>query len=130
MNGVGRQGKYIDDQPLLRHQTAIMAPSNEITSSATFHTHIKKASNALNTPPVATPPRSTTPPPATEKRKSERKSNEENVARGERTTGAELVDPNALSKALMKEFEDAGRHRDVTPGGSPSRKRQRVYGDR
>jgi cell division cycle 20-like protein 1 (cofactor of APC complex) len=40
------------------------------------------------------------------------------------------IDPNVLSKALLKEFEDAGRHRDITPGGSPSRKRQRVYGDR
>ncbi|KAG0646900.1 Fizzy-related [Hyphodiscus hymeniophilus] len=77
-------------------------------------------------PLVATPPRSTT-PPAAEKRKSERKSNEEN-ARNERSSAA--VDPNALSKAIMDQFED-GRNRDVTPGGSPSRKRPRLlYGDR
>ena len=43
--------------------------------------------------------------------------------------GSEAVDANALSQAL-KEFEDAGRARERTPGGSPSRKRQRVYGDR
>jgi cell division cycle 20-like protein 1 (cofactor of APC complex) len=46
------------------------------------------------------------------------------------TPGADAIDPNALSKALLKEFEDAGRARDITPGGSPSRKRQRVYCDR
>jgi len=43
--------------------------------------------------------------------------------------GNDAIDPNALSKALLKEFEDVGR-RESTPGGSPSRKRQRVYGDR
>jgi cell division cycle 20-like protein 1, cofactor of APC complex len=42
---------------------------------------------------------------------------------------AEPVDPDALSRAL-REFEQAGRQRERTPGGSPSRKRQRVYGDR
>jgi hypothetical protein len=40
------------------------------------------------------------------------------------------VDPNALSKALMREFGDSGRSSDITPGGSPSRKRQRIYADR
>lgn len=39
------------------------------------------------------------------------------------------MDPTALSKAL-KDMEDAGRVRERTPGASPSRKRQRVYGDR
>ena len=43
--------------------------------------------------------------------------------------GSEPVDANALSKAL-KDFEDARRTRDRTPGASPSRKRQRIYGDR
>ncbi|KAI9370722.1 WD40-repeat-containing domain protein [Aspergillus egyptiacus] len=42
---------------------------------------------------------------------------------------SEPIDPNALTKAL-REFEDAGRARERTPGTSPSRKRQRVYGDR
>lgn len=39
------------------------------------------------------------------------------------------MDPTALSKAL-KGMEDAARVRERTPGASPSRKRQRVYGDR
>lgn len=43
--------------------------------------------------------------------------------------GPESVDPDALTKAL-KEYEEAGRRRERTPGTSPSRKRQRVYGDR
>jgi cell division cycle 20-like protein 1 (cofactor of APC complex) len=98
---------------------------NEMYSSATSHTHIRMTAHALNTPPVGTPPRSATPPPQAEKRKSDRKTTEEGVR-----SGADAIDPNALNKALMKEFDDAGRHRDITPGGSPSRKRQRLYGDR
>jgi cell division cycle 20-like protein 1, cofactor of APC complex len=98
---------------------------NEMYSSAASHTHIRMTAHALNTPPVGTPPRSATPPPQAEKRKSDRKTTEEGVR-----SGADAIDPNALNKALMKEFDDAGRHRDITPGGSPSRKRQRLYGDR
>ena len=109
-----------------------MGASEELFSSGLSRAHIAKVANTLNMPPVATPPRSTTPPPAGEKRKSDRKAVEENARhnRASGTPSADAIDPNALSKALMKEFEDAGRPRDVTPGGSPSRKRQRVYGDR
>lgn len=110
-----------------------MGASEEVYGSAISHAHIAKNANALNTPPVATPPRSATPPPAGEKRKSERKAAEENMSRSNRAIpNADAIDPNRLSKALLKEFEDAGRQRDITPGGSgsPSRKRQRVYGDR
>ena len=39
------------------------------------------------------------------------------------------VDAEQLQKVL-KEFDDAGKAKDTTPGGSPARKRQRVYGDR
>lgn len=48
---------------------------------------------------------------------------------GVERAGSEPVDPLALSKAL-KGMEDAQRVREQTPGASPSRKRQRVYGDR
>lgn len=41
----------------------------------------------------------------------------------------EAVDADALTTAL-KDLEDSGKSRERTPGGSPSRKRQRVYGDR
>jgi len=107
--------------------------SDEGYGSLMSHAHIAKAAESLNTPPVATPPRSTTPLQFGEKRKSDKKAAEINGIRHDRSSaaviGAEAIDPTALNKAL-RDFEDAGRHRDVTPGGSPSRKRQRVYGDR
>lgn len=80
-----------------------------------------------HTPSLVSPPGSKTPPTATSKR---------DYAHGEVIGGhvragseAVAVDADALSRAL-KDFEEAGRQRERTPGGSPSRKRQRVYGDR
>lgn len=109
-----------------------MGVDDEVITSTISRAHITKTVNALNTPPVATPPRTSTPPPGTERRKSDKRAYEGNIGR-ERSSGTpagDAIDPNALSKALLKEFEDAGRARETTPGGSPSRKRQRVYGDR
>lgn len=107
--------------------------SDEGYSSLMSHAHIAKAAESLNTPPIATPHRSTTPPHMGETRRPEKKGTEGSSLRHDRSSaaslGAEAIDPSALKKAL-RDFEDAGRHRDVTPGGSPSRKRQRVYGDR
>lgn len=125
--GTVLQAKEVHRQPTSFTAFAyIMAPSNEASVS---HAHPTDTSNVLNSPAADTPPHSAT-PLAIEKRKSERKSNEENVARSERSTRPDSLDPNRLSKAIMKEFDDVGRNRDVTPGSSPSRKRQRVYGDR
>ncbi|KAG9238165.1 WD40-repeat-containing domain protein [Amylocarpus encephaloides] len=109
-----------------------MGASDEIFGSTISKEHLVKAADTLNTPPVASPPRTSTPPPATQRRRSDKRAHEGNRGRGERngTPAADVIDPNALSKALLKEFEDAGRQRETTPGGSPSRKRQRVYGDR
>ncbi|RFU31788.1 hypothetical protein B7463_g4550, partial [Scytalidium lignicola] len=110
-----------------------MATSEERISSLLSPKNNTKKINALNTPPLGTPRRTATPPPAIEKRRSEKKNNEENIMRSSRAGAStnDAIDPNALNKALLKEFEEAGsRHRDITPGGSPSRKRQRVYGDR
>lgn len=42
---------------------------------------------------------------------------------------SDAVDPLALASAL-KDYDEAGHRRERTPGTSPSRKRQRVYGDR
>lgn len=108
-----------------------MGLNDDIHSSLRSHSTVKMTTRYENIPPVATPPRSATPPPLGEKRRPERKAVVENSTR--RVSGgavADAIDPNVLSKALLREFEDAGRTRDVTPGGSPSRKRQRVYGDR
>lgn len=78
-----------------------------------------KASNLVS------PPGSKTPPVSASKRPSLRPdpSSDKNQKR------SESINADALSKAL-KEFEEVGRQRERTPGTSPSRKRQRVYGDR
>lgn len=93
---------------------------SQITSSIT-----SKTMENSHTPTVVSPADTRTPPLATNKR---------NQLNGQTTNGAERagsepVDPTALSKAL-KSMEDAGGVRERTPGASPSRKRQRVYGDR
>lgn len=98
--------------------------------AGSIHTKIGK-SNALNTPPVNTPPGAKTPPTAAEKRRLDRSANVDSGSRSDRSKMLDsAIDANALSTALLKGMEDAGRSRDVTPGGSPSRKRQRIYGDR
>ena len=73
---------------------------------------------ALVSPDVNTPPAAT-----------KRNPTNGHIINGVERAGSEPVDPTALSKAL-KDMEDAGRVRERTPGASPSRKRQRVYGDR
>jgi cell division cycle 20-like protein 1 (cofactor of APC complex) len=107
-----------------------MAESEELFSSNELRSPQPGEAESLHTPTIGTPPRASTPPLVIEKRKSERKPTNEASNRSERHGRPEAIDPNVLSKALLKEFEDAGKHRDITPGGSPSRKRQRVYGDR
>ncbi|KAL3419369.1 WD repeat domain-containing protein [Phlyctema vagabunda] len=109
-----------------------MGASEEAYSSAISHIQLKKTATALNTPPIATPPRNKTPPPGSQRGTGKNINEKAGAVQRQRSgTGSkgDAIDPNQLSKAL-KEFEDAGRHRDITPGGSPSRKRQRVYGDR
>ncbi|KAI9829235.1 MAG: hypothetical protein M1819_006415 [Sarea resinae] len=81
-------------------------------------------SDRPHTPPLVSPPGTKTPPDAIGKRIH---TNGHTTNRHDR--GSEAIDADALSKAL-KEFEEAGRQREQTPTGSPSRKRQRVYGDR
>jgi cell division cycle 20-like protein 1, cofactor of APC complex len=75
--------------------------------------------------PFVSPPDIKTPPLMTGKRNHLNGS----LAHSKERAGSEPIDPSALSKAL-KDFEEAGNMRERTPGGSPSRKRQRIYGDR
>lgn len=77
-------------------------------------------------PPISIPPPQTTTPPTAMNRHTQVNGQATN---GADRAGSEPIDPAALSKAL-KDMEDAGRVRERTPGASPSRKRQRVYGDR
>ena len=85
-----------------------------------------KSIEHTNIPTLVSPPDTTGPPLA-----GAGKHNHLNggSAPSRERSGSEAVDPNALTKAL-KEFEEAGRARERTPAASPSRKRQRVYGDR
>ena len=86
--------------------------------------NVNTRSQAAN---IVSPPGSKTPPSMPTKRTILYPDNMGNRPRA--VEGAEPVDAGALSKALM-DYEEAGRQRERTPGTSPCRKRQRVYGDR
>lgn len=95
-----------------------LATGPDTASNATVVDNI--ASNRLSPPTTRTPPRPTKSTlffPDTLGNGSHSRKN------------SEAVDPVALASAL-KDYDDAGRRRERTPGTSPSRKRQRVYGDR
>ena len=114
---------------------ASMGPSDEASDIAAIDAsrpNIEMNRNSLNTPPLEKVPGNVTPPPVTERtRRATQNANiDSGRARSKTPSAPAPLDPNALSKALFKEFEEGGRSRDITPGGSPSRKRQRVYGDR
>lgn len=76
------------------------------------------------TPSLPTPVGSKTPPTISSKRLLDKP---ESMSAVQRAT--EAMEADALNRRL-KEIETAGRQRDRTPGRSPSRKRQRLYGDR
>jgi cell division cycle 20-like protein 1 (cofactor of APC complex) len=104
-----------------------MADSKDTISSIISRYNLT-GSNDLDNAPILSPPRAMTPPPAIEKRRIYMSANLENSNRSDRSNTP--LDPNALTRALMRESEELPRSREVTPGGSPQRKRQRVYGDR
>jgi cell division cycle 20-like protein 1 (cofactor of APC complex) len=79
----------------------------------------ERIADETRTPTLISPPESKTPPTATHKR------NQTDFAHDR---SSEPVDASALSRAL-EQFEQAGRVRE-RPIASPSRKRQRIYGDR
>lgn len=75
---------------------------------------------------IVSPPGSKTPPSMPVKRTI---LYPDNIGGPRAQDGSEPVDANALAKAL-KDFDEGGIGRERTPGASPCRKRQRVYGDR
>ena len=75
-----------------------------------------------STPSLLTPAESRTPPTITSKRFLEHEGSS-------RRQSAEQAEEDALTRRL-REIENAGRQRERTPGQSPQRKKQRVYGDR
>ncbi|KAI1959313.1 substrate-specific activator of APC-dependent proteolysis [Ophidiomyces ophidiicola] len=76
---------------------------------------------------LVSPPGSHTPPSG--RSKSTTRNTGLEPAKFRSRHGSEPINPDALAQAL-REFEDVGRQRERTPGSSPCRKRQRVYGDR
>lgn len=87
----------------------------------------KPSNNPANALNLASPPGSKTPPSMPAKKTLFFPGS--TGGRQKSRNSSEPIDPDALAKAL-KDYEDAGRPRERTPGTSPSRKRQRVYGDR
>ena len=84
------------------------------------------AVDVASTGRLVSPPGSKTPPPVPRnKRTFPHISLDPSKNRGR--PGSEPINADALARAL-KDFEEAGRQRERTPGTSPSRKRQRVYG--
>lgn len=82
----------------------------------------------INAASIVSPPGSKTPPSMPAKKTIFYADNLGNRPAQE-GSGSEPVDASALAKAL-KDYDEAGRRRERTPGASPCRKRQRVYGDR
>lgn len=111
--------------PFLAHSSGTMSDSNREPGNPTTRGVGRGARPAATH--IVSPPGSRTPPsmPAKTTLFFPEPTGAQHTSR--HSSGA--IDPNALTKAL-RDFEDAGRSRERTPGASPSRKRQRVYGDR
>lgn len=87
-------------------------------------TIISRTMDRSNSPALVSPPDTKTLAPAGKRTHLNGK-----IVNNSERAGSEPIDASALSKAL-KEFEDGGNITERTLGGSPSRKRQRIYGDR
>jgi hypothetical protein len=108
--------------------------NSEQTKSLLLHNHITMAQNSPRPPPINTSDRPQTPslptpsgsktPPTIA---SKRFISDEGMTAVQRAT--EAMETDALNRRL-RSIESASRDRDRTPGRSPSRKRQRIYGDR
>ena len=77
-------------------------------------------------PVLVSPPETMTPPLQVTGKRSHLNGD---AALGRDRQGSEAIDADALSRALVN-YEEVGRARERTPQASPSRKRQRIYGDR
>ncbi|MCJ1251803.1 substrate-specific activator of APC-dependent proteolysis [Trapelia coarctata] len=79
-----------------------------------------------HTPTLASPPDTTTSAPGAIGKRTHSKAD---TIKSRSREGSEAIDAAVLS-AKLKEFKEDARSREVTPGGSPSRKRPRLYADR
>ena len=108
-----------------REQESDLSATNLAPTSLTIEGKVSPL-NVLNGKTIVSPPRSQTPPSHPAKKTLYFN---DSTSLPQSRPGSEPVDPEALTRAL-KEYDEAGRRRERTPGASPSRKRQRVYGDR
>ncbi|KAI1336154.1 WD repeat domain-containing protein [Xylariaceae sp. FL0016] len=97
----------------------------------------KRSAHDVASPATRTPSRVSTPPSPSDRGRLQAKSNLDNLnhsvgsrhsARLTERGSAGPIDPESLSRALSREI--SADRRDSTPGASPSRKRQRINGDR
>ena len=79
------------------------------------------------TPPLGSPRRRSPTPLLQDPKSANRTHPQGKMSSTEKSAAS--VDADALARAL-KDVKDVGRPRERTPGTSPSRKRQRIYGDR
>lgn len=79
-----------------------------------------------HTPTLASPPDTTTSPPGVAGKRTHSKTD---TIKSREREGSEAIDAAMLS-AKLREFKEDARSREVTPGGSPSRKRPKLYADR
>lgn len=91
-------------------------------------TNVQSSSEHAQTPSAMSPPAFKEPTTLTGKRSHSKAAG----ANGAAPSETEAIDSAALNRAL-RQVEEAGKRREVTPSGSPSRKRQKVnssVGDR
>lgn len=94
----------------------------------------KRPVRGANSPSRAMPPRvSTPPPPPSDRGRLQARQNADNanvagVRHGGRDGSLSGIDPDVLTRALSREL--SVDRRDSAPAASPSRKRQRINGDR
>lgn len=108
-----------------------MRDRDETAGSAASATNFATIRDSSNTPQLNSSSHERAPSATREKRRLPANANADSgrdsgIGRGIDTA----MHASALNKAL-RDFEEPTRPRDVTPGGSPSRKRQRtIKGDR
>ncbi len=104
--------------------------SHLLSTSASSYTldHDSGSQAQHQTPPPGSPSRKSMTPPLQDKR-SANITHPHGKVMAASEKNATSMDADALTRAL-KDVKDAGRQRERTPGTSPSRKRQRIYGDR
>nr|OQO20406.1 hypothetical protein B0A51_11029 [Rachicladosporium sp. CCFEE 5018] len=97
--------------------------SSDAPAALDIDLSLQHTAPSLHTPTLLSPPRSKTPPTITGKRSH----SHENTVRTSQRSGSASLSANALSQALQRTVDHGSATRDITPAGSPSRKRQKTF---